>query len=64
MRVRVARTKSNMVKWRLKNEEDDKCDCDECQTDEHLLIGTKNPAICSMDDLIQANQNAIDMATH
>ena len=63
MRVGVARTKSNMVKWRLKNE-DDKCDCGERQTDEYLVICTKNPIICTKDDLIQANQNAIDLATH
>ncbi|KAF0733297.1 pleckstriny domain-containing family F member 1 [Aphis craccivora] len=63
MRAGVARTKSNMVKWRLKNE-DGKCDCGERQTDEHLLICTKNPIICTKDDLIQANQNAIDLVTH
>ena len=44
----------------IKNEEDDKCNCGECQTDELLLICTKNPIIYTKDDLIQANQNAID----
>jgi len=35
MRVGIAGTKSNMVKWRFQNEGDNKCDCGKRQTDEH-----------------------------
>jgi hypothetical protein len=49
MRIGVARTKSNMVTWRLKNK-DVKCDYGERQIDEPIC--TKNPAICFMDYLI------------
>jgi len=46
-----------MVKWRLQNEGDDKCDCGEPSTN-------YPENICSMDILIQVNQNAIDLDTH
>ncbi|KAF0761727.1 pleckstriny domain-containing family F member 1 [Aphis craccivora] len=57
------KTINRMRAGRLKNE-DDKCDCGERQTNEHLLICTENPVICTKDDLIEMNQNAIDLATH
>ncbi|VVC38064.1 Hypothetical protein CINCED_3A009090 [Cinara cedri] len=64
LRTGVARTRSNMVKWDFNNKEDDKCECGERQTDEHLLNCTMNPTQCTKNDLAQVNKNAIDTATH
>jgi len=54
-----------MVKWGLNNnKEDNKCECGKRQMDEYLLVCAMNPAQCTRDDLIQANKNTVDVATH
>jgi len=52
-----------MVKWGF-NEEDETCECEERQTDEHLLSGTMSPAQCTKEDLILKNTNSLEVATY
>lgn len=54
----MARTKANVVKWGF-NEEDQTCECEERQTNEHLLPCTMSSAQCTKEDLILTNTNAL-----
>ena len=51
-----------MVKWGFANE--DKCECGEVQSMDHLLICSKLPTKCTTQDLVEANKNAIDVAKY
>lgn len=62
MRVGVGRSKENMLKWGYLSDLDTKCRCGKVQTMTHILVCPMNPNICTVDDLMQANQRAVDVA--
>ena len=56
MRCMMGRSKANLCKWGYS--EDDKCDCGNIQTMEHLLLCPNNEFLCNFDDVLLANDNA------
>jgi len=61
---RENKKKKYRIKWGLNNKEDNKCECGERQTDEHLLNCTMNPTQCTKDELARVNKNAIDICSY
>lgn len=62
IRTGVAPVKTNQIKWGLRPEADNQCDCGEIQNMEHLLACTNCPSSCSPDDLWLNKQEALDVA--
>lgn len=62
LRTGVGRCKLNMLKWKLS--EDDKCECGSIQTMQHLLVCPKLPTKCNSQDLLEANNQAVEVARY
>jgi len=62
MGVGIGRLKDNMSRWGYLNNSDTKCRCGQEQTLIHLLVCPRNPNKCTEDDLIQANETAVEVA--
>lgn len=61
LRAGVTRCKSNLQKWGF-NIESSVCECGEIQTTSHLLQCRRCPKTCTVQDLLQATENALDVA--
>lgn len=64
IRTGVAPVKSNLIKWGLLNEDDDRCDCGAIQDMEHLLQCPACPHRCTLEDLWLHTREALDVARY
>lgn len=63
LRSGVGRSKTNLQKWHFPVDTID-CECGEPQTMEHLTDCLLCPATCTVEDLLQATPNAIEVACY
>ena len=61
IRAGVGRCRVNRKRWGFSN--NDQCDCGTTQTMEHLLSCPNCPVSCTMQDLNEANEKAVALAT-
>lgn len=61
LRSGVTRCKSNLFKWGL-HVESPLCECGTTQTSSHLLQCSQCPTTCTLEDLLHATPNAIEVA--
>ncbi|KAI5742625.1 hypothetical protein M8J77_009365 [Diaphorina citri] len=59
LRTRTTRCKSKLVKWKILEEGNDKCDCGAIQSEDHLLECPNLPEKCTREDLLAANNKAL-----
>lgn len=64
IRTGVAAVKTNKIRWNQIDHQDAFCDCGEIQDMAHLMNCRNCPNTCSLDDLWNAEQNAIDVAQY
>ena len=64
IRTGVAPVKTNKAKWGLITDEDTKCECGEIQNMEHLLSCIRCPHTCTLENLWNADENALDVARY
>ncbi|KAL4092417.1 hypothetical protein QTP88_026918 [Uroleucon formosanum] len=64
LRVGVGRSKDNMLKWGYLNDQETSCHCGTIQTMAHLLVCPLAPGLCTLEDLTNANQKAMDVAQY
>ena len=62
LRSGVGRTKDNLAKWHYLEEPSTLCQCGAEQTTQHLYICPQCPASCTMEDLLNATDNAVAVA--
>lgn len=62
LKTGVSKCRSNMVKWGYAV--DDRCDCGEIQTPEHLLVCCRMNNSCTQEDLMLATNKGINVAEY
>lgn len=62
LRSGVGRTKDNMARWNYLGDESTLCECGSQQTTKHLYSCPQCPVSCTLEDLLQAKENAVELA--
>lgn len=60
--VGIGRSKENQAKWGLIPDEDMYCECRQIQTMTHLINFPRCPTSCTIDDIISATKEGIEVA--